>query len=345
MFRPLSTTSLLLAAPPAFAEPPRVVADVAPVHSLVAQVMEGVGSPSLLVEPGGDVHHLAMRPSVARALEQAQLVVQVGPELTPWLAEPLERISDGTTVLTLLQAPGWEPRRFDEAEDSVGEATPAGADATHDGEHDHEEDHGHGDNHGHEDDHDHEDTHGHDDHDHAEEGHAHDGIDPHAWLDPRIAAVWVEAIRAALTESDPDNADTYARNAAAATDRLAALEEEVSRRLLALPTGGWIAPHAAYGYFEDRFSFPSSGAVFDVEDAAPGPAHLAELRAAVADGSVTCVLSGAGGDTRPAEMLTSGSAAGTGTLDATGAGLEPGPALYGDLLTGIADALEGCLAP
>ena len=326
MFRPLLAATALTAALPAHAEPPRVVADIAPVHSLVAQVMAGLGTPDLLVEPGGDVHHLALRPSVARTLEEAQLIVQVGPELTPWLVTPLERLDDGATVLTLLDSPGWEPRQIDgEADDAHDEHE---AHDTHD---DHDE---------------HDEHQAHEDHEAADhDGHAHEGLDPHAWLDPRAAAAWVEAIRAALAEADPGNADAYARNAAAATDRLAALEDEISRRLLDLPTGGWIAPHEAFGYFEERFAFPSVGAVSDVEDAAPGPAHLSHLRGMIADGTARCVLSGPGGDTRPAEMLVRGSDARTGTVDETGAGLEPGPDLYDALLTGIADSLEGCLAP
>ena len=340
MFRPLSATALVLAALPAHAEPPRVVADVAPVHSLVAQVMEGIGSPSLLVEPGGDVHHLAMRPSVASALEGATLIVHVGTELTPWLEAPLARLGEDATVLTLMDAPGWTPREFDSAEEmaptEVSATDEAGQDA-----HDHGDDHGH-DDHAHEDHDDHAAEAGHEDH---ADGHAHEGVDPHAWLDPQAAAAWVEAIRAALAEADPENAETYARNAAATTERLAGIEEEISRRLLALPQGGWIAPHDAYGYFEDRFAFPAAGVVTDAEDAAPGPAHLAELRAMVAGGEVTCVLAAPGGDTGAAQMLVRGSDARTGTLDATGAGLEPGPQLYAALMTGIADSLETCLAP
>ncbi|MBT5817729.1 MAG: zinc ABC transporter substrate-binding protein, partial [Proteobacteria bacterium] len=39
------------------AEVPRVVADIAPVHSLVSMVMKGVGEPKLLVPQNVSPHH------------------------------------------------------------------------------------------------------------------------------------------------------------------------------------------------------------------------------------------------------------------------------------------------
>ena len=59
----------------AFADAPRVATDIAPVHSLVARVMEGIGSPSLVIDPGTSPHNAALRPSAAAALENADLVV------------------------------------------------------------------------------------------------------------------------------------------------------------------------------------------------------------------------------------------------------------------------------
>ena len=85
------TLSVLLAtaALPAFADAPRVVTDIAPVHSLVSQVMAGVGTPDLLLDGSADPHSVQLKPSQARAVSQADLVVWVGEELEPWLARVL----------------------------------------------------------------------------------------------------------------------------------------------------------------------------------------------------------------------------------------------------------------
>ena len=100
--------SLLCALPAvAQAEVPRVVTDIAPIHSLTAQVMGDLGTPDLLLPPGADPHDFALRPSDAEALTQADLVIWVGEGLTPWLEDPLETLAPQATRLELLAAPGW----------------------------------------------------------------------------------------------------------------------------------------------------------------------------------------------------------------------------------------------
>ena len=66
-----------------------VVASIKPVHSLVASVMEGVGEPILLVKGTGSEHSYSLRPSEARALEQAEVVFWVGETMETFLIKPL----------------------------------------------------------------------------------------------------------------------------------------------------------------------------------------------------------------------------------------------------------------
>ena len=90
--RRLLCTTLLFSAGLAHAEVPRVATDIAPIHSLVSMVMQGAGSPDLIIPPGASPHSYAMRPSEARAVAKADLVVWVGPELSPWLGRVLEAL-------------------------------------------------------------------------------------------------------------------------------------------------------------------------------------------------------------------------------------------------------------
>lgn len=99
--------SLLLCAPlaaPARADVPQVVTDIPPVQSLVAQVMGDLGTPTLLLAKGASEHDFQLRPSQARALADAGLVVWVGPDLTPGLSRALTDLSEAQ-VLALLAAP------------------------------------------------------------------------------------------------------------------------------------------------------------------------------------------------------------------------------------------------
>ena len=76
-FLAVSVTSALLGST-ALADAPNVAVDIAPVHSLVARVMEGVGAPSLIVQPGASPHEYSLRPSEAAALQEADLVFWMG---------------------------------------------------------------------------------------------------------------------------------------------------------------------------------------------------------------------------------------------------------------------------
>jgi manganese/iron transport system substrate-binding protein len=58
---------------------------------------------------------------------------------------------------------------------------------------------------------------------------------PHAWMSPTNAVIYVENIRKALVKYDPDNAETYNTNAAAYTAKLKAMDEPLRKRLSAIP--------------------------------------------------------------------------------------------------------------
>ena len=104
MSRLLTTVSTItfLAASSAAADVPKVVADIAPVHSLVAKVMEGIGSPDLIVPNETSPHDYRLRPADAEALENAKLVFWMGEGLTPWMERALTALGNDANVVELL---------------------------------------------------------------------------------------------------------------------------------------------------------------------------------------------------------------------------------------------------
>lgn len=315
---PLSLTAAMLAGT-AQADVPQVAADVAPVHSLVAMVMHDVGEPSLIVPPGASPHEYSLRPSEARALESADLVFWMGEDLTPWMSDAVETLADGADVTTLLEADGVALLDFRKG--ALFEA------------------HAHGEA-GHEHDHDEPAATGKHDHDH---GHAHREHDPHAWLSPANAAVWLDVIAAELAAADPDNAETYVANAAAAQEELEAVAAEVSATLDPVRGGRFIVFHDAYQYFEAAFDVPASGAISVSDATDPSPARVAEIQGRVAEESIQCVLSEPQFDPGLVETVMDGTEAKSAVLDPLGSNLEPGPNLYPQLLRNLASALAGCL--
>ena len=110
---PLSATAILMGGT-ALAEAPSVAVDIAPVHSLVARVMDGVGVPSLIVQSGASPHEYSLRPSEASALQEAGLVFWIGPDLTPWLEDAVGTLATDADVTTLLEAEGTMELEFRE---------------------------------------------------------------------------------------------------------------------------------------------------------------------------------------------------------------------------------------
>jgi zinc transport system substrate-binding protein len=295
----------------ALAEVPRVMTDIAPIHSLTAQVMGELGQPDVLLPPGADPHDYALRPSDAELLGASDLVIWVGEGLTPWLEQPLETLAPQATHFSLLAVEGWAQL---EAREGV--------------EDDHE---GHQD----EDDHDH-------DHDH---GHDHGDVDPHAWLDPVVAQTWVAAIADELSNIDPENAATYAANAKATITALGILEADLAAQLAPFADRAYILPHDGYQYFETRFGLSAQAAISGIDARTPGPAQIAELRAQMADQNVVCVFSDAEISDRWAAIITEGTTARTASIDGVGIGLDAGPALYAQMLERLAAQFASCLAP
>ncbi|MEM8780139.1 MAG: metal ABC transporter substrate-binding protein [Cyanobacteria bacterium P01_G01_bin.49] len=58
---------------------------------------------------------------------------------------------------------------------------------------------------------------------------------PHAWMSPKNALIYVENIRQAFVELDPENTDTYNANAAAYIKKLKAIDEQLQVDLQQVP--------------------------------------------------------------------------------------------------------------
>ncbi|NVK13749.1 MAG: zinc ABC transporter substrate-binding protein [Rhodobacteraceae bacterium] len=342
-----AAVALLAGAGAAWADVPRVAADIAPVHGLVARVMQGLGEPALVVPPGASPHGYAMRPSDARALDQADVVFWLGEALTPWLEGPLEELagdahrielleSEGTTVLPFREGARFEAHAHDDQEEH--------GDHDDHGHEDHAE--GHDDHAGHDghEGHDHEEhagEHGHEDHADAH-GHHHEGADPHAWLLPANAQAWLDVIAEELAEHDPDNAAAYRANAEAGKEEVAETVASVSATLEPFRAKPFIVFHDAYQYFEQGFGLSAAGAISLSDAVKPSPARVAEIRDVVAELKVACVFSEPQFNPGLVATVLDGTVAGTAVLDPLGAGLEPGPQFYPALLQEIGAAIAGC---
>lgn len=78
---------------------------------------------------------------------------------------------------------------------------------------------------------------------------------PHAWMSPQNAKIYVENIRKALVKLDPANESTYNANAKAYSARFAAIEETVRSELDKIPAGQrWlVTSEGAFPYLARNF--------------------------------------------------------------------------------------------
>ena len=305
----------------ASAKVPQVAVDIAPVHSLVTRVMDGVGAPNLVIQVGASPHEYNLRPSEAQALQDANLVFWIGSDLTPWLADAIQTLAPNAVTTALLESEGTIELEFRES--ALFEA------------------HAH-------DDHD-EDKHAdHDDHDdHDEDKHAdhddHGAHDPHAWLSPQNAKTWLNVIASKLSAADPKNAGIYFSNAAAGQTEIDALIAEVNATLEPVRGMNFIVFHDAYQYFENDFDFPASGAISIADASDPSPARIQEIQGRISNEGIDCVLAEPQFNPGLVATVMDGSEAKTGILDPLGAGLQPGAKLYPELIRNLSKALTNCL--
>ena len=85
--------------------------------------------------------------------------------------------------------------------------------------------------------------------------------DPHVWMDVQAWKQALDVVADALTEFDPDNADTYARNAEAYRGELAELDEYVKTAMATIPDDQriLITAHDAFNYFGRRYNVRVEG--------------------------------------------------------------------------------------
>jgi zinc transport system substrate-binding protein len=291
------------------AEPPKVVATIPPIHSLAAALMAGAGEPALLVRGNASPHGYQLRPSEAVAIQDADVVVWVGPGLEAFMERPLGNLGAGTRVVTLLEAPGVE--RLPAREGGAWEAHEA--EEHHEGA---EEDHGHGEHH-----------------------------DPHVWLSPANAQAMVRVIAATLAAADPERAALYRANEDRTVQELAALDEELEAALAPVRGKPFVVFHDAYRYLEAAYGLNAAGSITVSPDRPPSAQRLVELAEKIERSGAVCVFGEVQSASPLVGTLIADKGIGTGQLDPEGGTtVKPGPKAYAELMRRNVGVLVDCLS-
>ena len=117
----------------------KVVTTIKPLHSLISNVMDGVGEPSLIIEGSTSPHSFVLKPSHAKMIEQADIIFWIGEDIETFMEKPLESIAKNAKKISFMELTSIEKLKF--REENIFD-------------HDDHDDHGHGekkdhDDHGH----------------------------------------------------------------------------------------------------------------------------------------------------------------------------------------------------
>ena len=308
------TAALFLVLTPLKAEI-SVVTSIKPLHSLTSYIMEGVGEPELIIDGVASPHNFQIKPSHAKMLQNADLVIWIGEDLESFLPTALKSIPKDAVVFELLDQSGLKKLKLREKNIFEG----------HD-------DHGHDEHAKKEDDH---DDHGHDDH-----GHGHGSFDPHIWLDPANAKVIVKKITNQLSKIDKDNASTYKANSKKVIKDLDGLIKEVKNEIN--KDASFVVFHDAYQYFEKRFGLSVIGALTVNPDVMPGAEQLSEIREVIEHEKAKCIFSEPQFNPNIINSIASDTGVKTGVLDPLGANIDKGKNMYFDLIKDMSNSLKDC---
>ncbi len=106
-----------------------------------------------------------------------------------------------------------------------------------------------------------------------------DGVDPHVWLDPRNMQSMTQMVTQVLGRHVPEQASTFASNATAYVDELAALNHEFTTGLAHCAVPVLITTHEAFGYLAKAFGLTQVG----IAGISPGDEPSAKQLEAIAE--------------------------------------------------------------
>ena len=285
-----------------------VLTTIKPLGFIAAAITEGVSEPKVLLPTGASPHDYSLRPSDMRSINEADLVVWVGPELESFMAKPLAKHPH---ALTLTLVPGMPLFNY---------ATQASQD-----DHDHEHE-----------------AHEHGDQDDGHEGHHHEGVDPHLWLGPAQAKAIATAIATKLGKQDPANQARYAANLAAFKGKVDARDKVIAEQMKAVNEKGYFVFHEAYGYWERHYGMSSRGHFTVSPERRPGAKTLVEIRKALEEKQASCIYAEPQFSPAVIESVARNTGARVLLLDEVGEQVQLGPDAYLQFMQQLAEAFAQC---
>ena len=143
------------------------------------------------------------------------------------------------------------------------------------------------------------------------EGPYKDAPNPHAWMSPSNALIYVENIKNALVKYDPQNADTYQKNAAAYAEKIKQLDKPLREKLALIPADQrWlVTSEGAFSYLAKDYDL-KEGYLWPINAEQQGtPQQVRKLIDLVKKNHIPVVFSESTVSAKPAQQVAKESGA------------------------------------
>ncbi|AOE41651.1 zinc ABC transporter substrate-binding protein ZnuA [Pantoea agglomerans] len=284
-----------------------VVASLKPVGFIAAAIADGVTPVDVLLPDGASEHDYSLRPSDAKRLKNADLVVWVGPEMEAFMAKSAAELP-AQKNLAMVNIDGVKPLLIsggeDEDEHTAEKSEEQDADAHH---------------------------------------HHHGEFNMHLWLSPEIARKTAVAIHGKLLELMPQDKAKLDANLQQFEVALADTDKRVSAQLAPVRNKGYFVFHDAYTYFEKQYGLSPTGHFTVNPEIQPGAQRLHQIRTQLVEQKAVCVF--AEPQFRPAviDAVARGTQVRKGTLDPLGTDISLAKDSYVKFLSQLSSQYESCL--
>ena len=143
------------------------------------------------------------------------------------------------------------------------------------------------------------------------EGPYKDAPNPHAWMSPSNALIYVENIKNALVKYDPQNADAYQKNAAAYAEKIKQLDKPLREKLAQIPADQrWlVTSEGAFSYLAKDYDL-KEGYLWPINAEQQGtPQQVRKLIDLVKKNHIPVVFSESTVSAKPAQQVAKESGA------------------------------------
>ena len=128
---------------------------------------------------------------------------------------------------------------------------------------------------------------------------------PHAWMSPENAIIYIDNIVRALSDTDPDNADAYAANGESYKTEIAATFEPIRAAIEALPEEKrWlVTSEAAFSYLAKDFGLKEASIWAINADSQGSPQQVRRIIDLIRDNDVPVIFSESTVSPKPAQQV------------------------------------------